>query len=1098
MAAAVQPILSSGGCLLMNGRTYTYLELAALPLVGEVMLDPRPAFVFRADGTGLLWTNAAGAAFLGESGIGAALDRRFDRAGRLAAHVSRLAKTLPADRLRLELVRFPLGVTQVTLPVACRRLDLAGGARGVLMVGVAGASRESLSTRAERLADMIAGHDCLAAVIDRDGKVLGASGGFEDLAPTSAAIDALVAAAAAGDRPVVRAEIPFWGALRPAGVARLQVGPEVVFLLIVGPEHRVSPPDSPSVTAVPAEAALVKPAAPAGAETLGDAKAGAPEVPPPAAPASPALSAPALASGDRVGQHGVPAETGPVPSPPGDTPASVRFLWRTDAGAAFTFVSPEFAAAVGKAHAPRPGESWRALAARLGMDDDGRVAEALAGIAAFSGVTVAWPVAGTDEAVAIELAGFPEFARNRSFRGYRGFGTVDPSRRMTLAGAAPLSAEPDLPPERAGESGEAIAAAADMAVVTAPTEPPATGPAAPAPAEPPPEPLMDEPDQVSPPRAAGDLDDAARAIVEGRAGEPVEHLGEATSTPAATAEPAPPVIDREPEAAPPPPSNVVPINGGPVRALSRRLSGSEQDAFRRIAEALGARVVDRPEAMTATNGVDGSTSRPGQVDAAILDRLPIGIVVYRDRLTLYANRAALDLLGYRSFEDFFAAGGAEAIFPEDAGGRNPDAGLIEAARRDGSRTAVEARLHTVPWGGTSALLLTLLRVEIPPAAAVPAPPVEDAALRGRIRELETILDTATDGVVVIDGDGRIAALNRAAEALFGVEAAELAGKPFTDLFAEESRKSALDYMSGLAENGVASVLNDGREVIGRVPRGGLIPLFMTIGRLAESGKYCAVLRDITHWKNIEEELVAARRAAESANAQKSEFLAKISHEIRTPLNAIIGFSEVMMEERFGPIGSDRYRNYLRDIHLSGEHLKSLINDLLDLSKVEAGKLELNFESVAVNTVIQECVALMQPQANRERIIIRTSLAAGVPNVVADLRSIRQILLNLLSNAIKFTSSGGQVIVASAVEETGEVVLRIRDTGIGMSAKDIDTAMRPFRQVATGGRAKEGTGLGLPLTKALVEANRASFSIDSIPNQGTLVKITFPTTRVLAG
>jgi signal transduction histidine kinase len=273
---------------------------------------------------------------------------------------------------------------------------------------------------------------------------------------------------------------------------------------------------------------------------------------------------------------------------------------------------------------------------------------------------------------------------------------------------------------------------------------------------------------------------------------------------------------------------------------------------------------------------------------------------------------------------------------------------------------------------------------------------------------------------------------------------------------------------------------------------------MTMGRLGDQSKYAAVLRDITHWKNVEAELVAARRAAEAANQQKSDFLAKISHEIRTPLNAIIGFSEVMMEERFGPIGSERYRAYLRDIHVSGAHLLSLINDLLDLSKIEAGKLELKSESVAVNEVVQECVGLMQPQANRERIIIRTSLGSNVPNVVADPRSIRQILLNLLSNAVKFTRAGGQVIVATALEDSGEVVVRIRDTGIGMSEKDIETAMKPFRQVTTSGRQREGTGLGLPLTKALVEANRASFAIDSVPNQGTLVRITFPTTRVLAG
>jgi signal transduction histidine kinase len=295
------------------------------------------------------------------------------------------------------------------------------------------------------------------------------------------------------------------------------------------------------------------------------------------------------------------------------------------------------------------------------------------------------------------------------------------------------------------------------------------------------------------------------------------------------------------------------------------------------------------------------------------------------------------------------------------------------------------------------------------------------------------------------------------------------------------------------------VLNDGREVIGRVPAGGLIPLFMTMGRIGSSDKFAAVLRDITHWKNVESELIAARRSAEAANAQKSDFLAKISHEIRTPLNAIIGFSEVMMGERFGPIGNERYRSYLHDIHVSGAHLLSLINDLLDLSKIEAGKVDLAFEAVPVNAAIQECVALMQPQANRERIIIRTSLANDVPNVVADPRSFRQIMLNLMSNAVKFTRAGGQVIVSSSLEASGEVVVRIRDTGIGMSEKDIETALKPFRQVAIQRDDREhGTGLGLPLTKALVEANRATFSIDSAVNQGTLVKITFPTTRVLAG
>ena len=214
--------------------------------------------------------------------------------------------------------------------------------------------------------------------------------------------------------------------------------------------------------------------------------------------------------------------------------------------------------------------------------------------------------------------------------------------------------------------------------------------------------------------------------------------------------------------------------------------------------------------------------------------------------------------------------------------------------------------------------------------------------------------------------------------------------------------------------------------------------------------------------------------------------------MRTPLNAIIGFSEVMMSERFGPVGNDRYRDYLHDIHNSGEHLVSLLNDLLDLSKIEAGKLELTFTKVNLNEVTQQTVALMQPQAARERIILRQALAENLPPVTADLRSVKQIALNLLSNAVKFTGAGGQVIVSTALSDRGDVILRVKDTGAGMSEKDIETALEPFRQLATSARyGSGGTGLGLPLTKALTEANRATFSIRSAVNSGTLIEIVFP-------
>ena len=169
-----------------------------------------------------------------------------------------------------------------------------------------------------------------------------------------------------------------------------------------------------------------------------------------------------------------------------------------------------------------------------------------------------------------------------------------------------------------------------------------------------------------------------------------------------------------------------------------------------------------------------------------------------------------------------------------------------------------------------------------------------------------------------------------------------------------------------------------------------------------------------------------------------------------------------------------------------------------MSKIEAGKLELTFVSLNLNDLVQQCVAIMQEQANRERVIIRTSLAAGLPQVVADTRSMRQIALNLLSNSIKFTEAGGQIIISTAVTDDQEIVLRVRDTGVSMSEKELQTALEPFRQAATAARwGSSGTGLGLPITKALAEANHARFRIISHADNGTLVELAFPATRVLA-
>ena len=497
--------------------------------------------------------------------------------------------------------------------------------------------------------------------------------------------------------------------------------------------------------------------------------------------------------------------------------------------------------------------------------------------------------------------------------------------------------------------------------------------------------------------------------------------------------------------------------------------------------------------------------------AAVVDALPVALLVHVGDRLIHANPEFFRLTGYTNLEDLEASGGLDILLAGPDEDAEDGDGTMALRHADGESTsAVRARLQSIRWEDGTALMLALTPLNAKPALSLvetaPAPVETEeraldqatAALRIEVSELRSILETATDGVVVVGQDGDIRSMNRSASALFNYDEDETRGRPFAMLFAHESQKAVLDYLAGLSGHGVASVLNDGREVIGREAAGGFIPLFMTMGRLSSSAGYCAVIRDITQWKRTEEELRNAKRAAETANAHKSDFLARVSHEIRTPLNAIIGFSDMMATERFGPIGHPRYIEYANDIGRSGRHVLDIVNDLLDISKIEAGEMDLEFTAVGLNETISEAVSLVQPQANGQRVIIRTSLSANVPQIVADLRSIKQIALNILSNAIRFTPAGGQIIVSTAYEANGSVVLRIRDTGVGMTRSELEQAMKPFRQVTTGARKRgDGTGLGLPLTKAMVDANRANFAISSTPNEGTLVEVIFPSPRVLA-
>ena len=251
-------------------------------------------------------------------------------------------------------------------------------------------------------------------------------------------------------------------------------------------------------------------------------------------------------------------------------------------------------------------------------------------------------------------------------------------------------------------------------------------------------------------------------------------------------------------------------------------------------------------------------------------------------------------------------------------------------------------------------------------------------------------------------------------------------------------------------------------------------------------------------QRLETELIrnlAAKEMADRANRIKSEFLANMSHELRTPLNAIIGFSEMIGTEVLGP-GLPRYRDYATDIHGAGKHLLSLINDILDLSKAEAGKLELHAEPVELAGLIQECARLLEGRATEQKLRIALDIAALPPLFVDRLR-VKQILLNLLSNAVKFTPEGGVVSVEAGCDTTGGVVVCVRDTGIGIPAEMIPLAFEPFRQIDSAlSRKYEGTGLGLPLVKKLIELHEGEVRLESISGKGTSVFISFPASRCI--
>lgn len=381
---------------------------------------------------------------------------------------------------------------------------------------------------------------------------------------------------------------------------------------------------------------------------------------------------------------------------------------------------------------------------------------------------------------------------------------------------------------------------------------------------------------------------------------------------------------------------------------------------------------------------------------------------------------------------------------------------------------------------------------------------EKESLRLMQTEQQRLLDaleSVTDGVSLYDKNDRLVLCNeRLKEQLSDISDLLVPGTSYEDItYAIFEKNIGFLGQETSVEEAVRKQLDFHRnqnEVLARQEKDGR--WIMLHEYKTKDGGTFVIRSDITDLKKAQNEAQIAKEVAEIADRTKSEFLANMSHELRTPLNAIIGFSDVIRTETLGPLGNKQYKEYIQDIHNSGQHLLKLINDILDVSVIEAGKIELRESEFHVDDTIEASLQLVKSRAERMGIELINSIDGDAPIIRADELRIKQILVNLLSNAVKFTPTGGTVTVQTDIARDNSAFIRITDTGIGMDEKDIVKAMEKFGQTERGDlmQAGEGTGLGLPLTKGLIDAHGGSLEISSKPNKGTVVTVHIPKERVL--
>ena len=370
---------------------------------------------------------------------------------------------------------------------------------------------------------------------------------------------------------------------------------------------------------------------------------------------------------------------------------------------------------------------------------------------------------------------------------------------------------------------------------------------------------------------------------------------------------------------------------------------------------------------------------------------------------------------------------------------------------------------------------------------------EEAALEAQAR-LAGILDIAPEAVIAIGENMNISLFNQGAERIFGYSAEEVLGKPLDMLMPERSRNGHAKHVRTFdASDDDHHLMNERMEIAGLRKSGSEFPASASVSKLVVNGQkiFTVLLQDITQRKRAEDAILSSKTEAEYANYAKSQFLANMSHELRTPLNSIIGFSQILMGQGMGELDFAKSSDYATNINDSANHLLAVIQDILDVSKIEAGELDLDKEVVDFEKLIQDCITMVKERAANEGVKLSYKIAESVPSIKADEVRLKQILLNLLSNAIKFTPDGGKVEIALEASDDA-VILRVDDTGIGIEKNDIPKILRPFGQVKDIMRRNhEGTGLGLSLAKSLVELHGGNLAIASELGKGTTVIVQLP-------